>query len=124
MKKLFSLEHSLELLASIIAIAALIGVFQTFIIGKHFVIPTMVLFLAVFFGNLARSGMRGERWAQHILFWIFFLATCHTFFALFWAAEARPGQALGSAFYPVYGSFFVVVGFLSWQYASKNQLLR
>ena len=124
MKKLLTLEHSLELLASIIAIAALLGVFQTFIIGKHFVIPTMVLFLAVFFGNLARSGMRGERWARHLLFWIFFLATCHTFFALFWAAEARPGQALGDAFYPVYGSFFAVVGFLCWQYASKNQLLR
>ncbi len=124
MKKLFSLEHSLELLASIIAIAALIGVCQTFIIGKHFVIPTMVLFLAIFFGNLARSGLRGDRWAKQLLFWMFFLATCHTFFALFWAAEARPGQALGGAFYPVYGSFFVVVGFLSWQYSSKNQLLK
>lgn len=124
MKKLFSLEHSLELLATIVAIAALVGVIQTFIIGKHFVIPTMVLLLAVFFGNLARGGLRGERWAQHVLFWLFFLATCHTFFALFWAAEARPGRALGDAFYPVYGSFFVVVGFLSWQYARKNELLK
>lgn len=124
MKKLFSLEHSLELLASVIALAALLGVFQTFIIGKHFVIPTMVMFLAIFFGNLARSGLRGERWAQQLLFWMFFLATCHTFFALFWAADARPGQALGAAFYPAYGSFFVVVGFLSWQYARKNRLLR
>ena len=124
MKKLFSLEHSLELLAAIFAIAALLGVLQTFIIGKHFVIPTMVLLLTIFFGNLARSGMRGERWAQHVLFWIFFLATCHTFFALFWAAEARPGQALGDAFYPVYGSFFIVVGFLSWQYARRNDLLK
>lgn len=123
MKKLFSLTHSLDLLAAIFAFGALLGVLQTFIIGKHFVIPTMLLFLTVFFGNLARGGMRGERWAQHILFWMFFLATCHTFFALFWAAEARPGQALGTAFYPVYGSFFVVVGFLSWQYARKNELL-
>jgi len=124
MKKLFSLKHSLELLAASFAIVALLGVLQTFIIGKHFVIPTMVLFLAIVFGNLARSGLRGERWAQHALFWIFFLATCHTFFALFWAAEARPGQALGDAFYPVYGSFFVIVGFLCWQYANKNALVK
>ena len=123
MKNLFSLKHSLDLLAAIIAIAALLGVLQTFIMGRHFVIPTMVLVLAVLFGNLARGGMRGDKWAQQVLFWMFFVATCHAFFALFWAAEARPGQALGSAFYPVYGSFFDVVGILTWQYASKNELL-
>jgi hypothetical protein len=74
MKKLFSLKHSLDLLAVIVAIAALLGVIQTFIIGKHFVIPTMVLVLVVVFGNLAGSSMRGERWAKHVLFWIFFIA--------------------------------------------------
>ena len=79
MKKLLTLKHSLELLAAIISIVAFLGVLQTFVIGKHFVIPTMMLVLAVLFGNLARSGLRGEHWAKHILFWIFFIATCHAF---------------------------------------------
>ena len=121
MKNLLTLKHSLDLLAAIIAIAALLGVLQTFIIGKHFVIPTMVLVLAVFFGNLARSSMRGERWAKHILFWIFFIATCHAFFALFWAVTPR--EMLGGAFLYVYGAVFVILAFLSWQYAKKNELL-
>ena len=121
MKKLFTLKHSLELLSAIIALGAFLGVLQTFIIGKHFVIPTMILALAVLFGNLARSGMRGERLAKQILFWTFFIATCHAFFALFWAATPR--EILGDAFLYVYGAAFVVLAFLSWQYARLNNLL-
>ncbi len=122
MKKLFSLKHSLDFLAAIIAIAALIGVLQTFIVGRHFVIPTMVLVLAILFGNLARHSMRGAIWAKHVLFWIFFVATCHAFFALFWAITPR--VFLGDAFYFIYGAVFVVLGFLSWQYARKNEILK
>ncbi len=122
MKNLFSLKHSLDLLAVIVAIAALLGVLQSFIIGKHFVIPTMVLVLAVFFGNLVRSSMRGERWAKHVLFWIFFIATCHAFFALFWAVTPR--EILGEAFLFVYGAAFVILGFLTWQYAKKNKIMK
>jgi glucan phosphoethanolaminetransferase (alkaline phosphatase superfamily) len=122
MKKLLSLKHSLELLAAIIAIAAFAGVLQTFIIGKHFVIPTMILVMAVLFGNLARSGLRGERWAKHVLFWVFFVAACHAFFALFWAATPR--AMLGGAFPFVYGGILVILGFLSWQYAKANQILK
>ena len=122
MKKLFSLKHSLDLLAVIIAIAALLGVIQTFIIGQHFVIPTMLLVLVVLFGNLAGSSMRGERWAKHILFWIFFIATCHAFFALFWAKTPR--EMLGDAFLFVYGAAFIMLGFLTWQYAKKNDILK
>jgi uncharacterized membrane protein len=122
MRNLFSLKHSLELVAAIIAVAALLGVLQTFIIGKHFVIPTMVLALAVFFGNLARFGLRGERWAKHVLFWIFLIATCHTFFALFWARTPR--EILGEAFLYVYGAAFIILAILSWQYAKKNDILQ
>ena len=122
MKNLFSLEHSLDLAAVIVAIAALLGVMQTFIIGRHFVIPTMVLVLAVFFGNLARSSLRGERWAKHVLFWIFFIATCHAFFALFWAKTPR--EILGETFLYVYGTAFVVLAILCWQYARKNEILK
>ena len=122
MKNLLTLKHSLELLAAIIASTAFLGVLQTFIIGKHFVIPTMILVLAVLFGNLARSGLQGERWAKHVLFWIFFIATCHAFFALFWAATPR--EILGAAFIYVYGAAFVILAFLCWQYAKLNELLK
>jgi hypothetical protein len=120
MKKLFSFEHSLELLASLIAVLAVIGVLQTFIVGEHFVIPTMILVVAVLFGNLARFAMRGKAWAKHFLFWIFFVAACHTFFALFWAKTPR--ELLGSAFYFVYGTEFLLFSTLSWLYARKNAL--
>lgn len=121
-RKLFSLEHSLEAVAAILALVAALGVLQTFIIGRHFVIPTMVLLLAVLFGNLARFGFKGHRWAKHLLFWIFALMSCHAFFALFWAAEARPGAFFGAAFYPVYGGVFVGLAVLCWQYAGRNGL--
>jgi hypothetical protein len=120
MKKLFSFEHSLELLASLIAVFAVIGVLQTFIVGEHFVIPTMILVVAVLFGNLARFAMQGKIWAKHFLFWIFFVAACHTFFALFWAKTPR--ELLGSAFYFVYGTEFLLFSTLSWLYARKNAL--
>jgi len=103
-------------------VAALAGVLHTFIVGKHYVIPTMILFVAVTFGNLARSGYRGQAWAKHVLFWIFFVLTCHLFFALFYAA--RPRELLGAAFVPVYGVLFVVFGLLVFQYGRQNQLFR
>ena len=120
MKQLFSLTHSLELLAVLLSVGAIIGVLQTFIIGKHFVIPTMILVLAVFFGNLARFGLHGQRWAKHTLFWIFVIAACHAFFALFWAKTPR--EILGDAFVYAYGANFLIFTFLSWQYARKNEL--
>jgi hypothetical protein len=120
MKKLFSLKHSLELLASLVAVLATLGVLQTFVIGKHFVIPTMILILAVLFGNVARFAMWGKSWAKHVLFWIFFVAACHLFFALFWAKTPR--ELLGDVFYYVYGTGFLLFSILSWQYAKKNSL--
>ena len=120
MKKLFSLENSLEAIAALFALGAMLGVLQTFIIGKHFVIPTMILVFAVLFGNLARFGVRGERWAKHTLFWIFFLMACHAFFALFWAATPR--EILGGLFLPVYGVAFLVLTGLCWTYSKKNGL--
>ena len=122
MKKLFSLDYALEALATLVAIGAGLGVLQTFIIGKHFVIPTMVLLLVFYFGNLARFGLRGDRWAKQLLFWTFALMAAHTFFALFWAADARPGALFGNAFYPLYAGFLVIVGGLCAVYARRNGL--
>ena len=122
MKKLLTLKHSLELLAAIITIAAFLGVLQTFIIGRHFVIPTMILVLAVLFGNLARNGVNGERWAKQVPFWAFFIASSHAFFALFWAVTPR--EILRDAFLFVYGGAFLILSFLTWQYAKNNELLK
>ncbi len=120
MKKLFSAENSLEAVAALFALGATLGVMQTFIIGRHFVIPTMILVIAVLFGNLARFGMQGQRWAKHTLFWIFFLMCCHTFFALFWAATPR--ALLGQMFLPVYGLVFIALAILCQSYWKKNAL--
>jgi hypothetical protein len=122
MNSKLSLKYSLELVATLLSVAALLGVLQSFIIGKHYVIPTMILFMAVIFGNLARYGYRDRPWAKHVLFWMAFMITSHTFFALFWAA--KPRDILGDAFLPVYGALCVVFGFLAWQYARKNALFR
>jgi len=122
MPRILSFKHSLEFVAALVCVAALAGVLQTFIVGKHYVIPTMILFLAVLFGNLARSGYRGQAWAKHVLFWIFFVLTFHLFFALFFAA--RPREILGSAFMPVYGVLFAVFGLLVFQYGRRNELFR
>lgn len=123
MKKLFSLDNSLEAIAALITLGGVLAVLQTFIIGKHFVIPTMNLLLVFYFGNLARAGLNGERWAKHLLLWTFLLAVFHTFFALFWAGPARPGQFFGAAFYPLYGGFFVIVGGLCVNYAKRHSLI-
>ena len=122
MRKLFTLENALEALAALIAAGAFLGVLQTFIIGKHFVIPTMIAFLVIIFGNLARFGLKGQSWAKHTLFWLFGLMALHTFFALFWAGEARPGAFFGAAFYPLYGGFCLIVGGLCAVYAKRNAL--
>ena len=123
MKKLFSLDNSLEALAALFATGAALGVLQAFIIGKHFVIPTMILLLVILFGNLARFGLQGQRWAKHMLFWLFLLMACHAFFALFWADAARTGQLIGAAFSPAYGGFLLVVGALCAPYAQRTKLL-
>ncbi|MDH4107374.1 MAG: hypothetical protein OEW35_03585 [Gammaproteobacteria bacterium] len=122
MPRIVSFKHSLELLAALIAGAAVLGVLQTFIFGRHYVIPTLILALAVLLGNLARFGYRGQAWAKHTLFWIFFVLTSHLFFALFFAA--RPRELLGSAFMPVYGFLFLAFAVLAIQYGRHNRLFR
>ena len=123
MRKLFSLDNSLEALAAMISGFAFLAVLWNFIIGKHFVIPTMILLLVFYFGNLARAGVHGQGWAKHLLFWTFLLSVCHTFFALFWAGDARPGALFGAWFYPVYGGITVIVGYLCLNYAQRHRLL-
>ena len=121
MNKKVSLQHSLDLIAAIVASVAFLGVLQTFIIGKHFIIPTMILFFGVLFGNLARYGLQGRAWAKQILFWIFFIFTLHAFFALFWAKKYR--EIFGDSFEYVFGGVVIVFSFLLFKYVMENDNL-
>jgi hypothetical protein len=122
MNKLFSLKYSMEVIAIFIASGAFLGVLQTFIIGKHFVIPTMILIVAVLFGNLAYYGYKEKRWAKYFLFWFGFILTCYTFFALFWAQKFR--EILGSSFEYVWAPVVIVIAFLVYHYVKKNELFK
>ena len=122
MNDAFSLKHSLDLIAALIAAIAALAVLQTFLIGKHYIIPTMILFWAVLFGNLARYGLKGYGWAKQILFWIFLIFVFHTFFALFFSVRYR--ELLGDAFEYVCGAVFLVFAFLVFDYARRNSIFR
>lgn len=122
MNNKLSLQHSFDLIAATIAVGAFLGVLQTFVIGKHFIIPTMMLFFCVLFGNLARYGLQGRVWAKQILFWIFFIFTWHAFFALFWAKKYR--EIFGDSFEYVFSGIVLIFAFLLFRYAKKTNILR
>ncbi len=121
MSQKLSLRNSFDIVAALIAALAFIGVLQSFLIGKHFIIPTMILFFGVLFGNLARYGFQGHAWAKQFLFWISFIFTAHTFFALFWAKKYR--EILGDSFEYVCGGVFLILAFLLFKYAKANKIL-
>ena len=83
MKYLASLKHSLDFIAMILAVIGCFGVLQTFIVGKHYIIPTLLLCITIFLGNLAYYGYRGSNFAKRILFWITVIFTSHMTFAFF-----------------------------------------
>ncbi|HSG90505.1 MAG TPA: hypothetical protein VLA56_14915 [Pseudomonadales bacterium] len=114
------LGNSLDWVAALISVVALLAVLQTFAIGRHYIIPTAILVPTVLFGNLARFGLSGRRWAKEILFWIGVIFTAHTFFALFFAKTPR--ELLGAAFEPVCALVFVASLFAVVQYARRNRL--
>ena len=117
-----SLKYSMELIVSLLTLVALLGVLQTFLVGRHFIIPTVILTIAVILGNLARYGYRDQSWAKHMLFWFGLIFTLHAFFALFWAKTYR--ELLGGAFEYVCTAVVVIMAVLTWQYARRNALFR
>ena len=122
MKRLFSLKYTFDHLAALVAAGAVIGVVQTFVIGKHYLIPTAILVLAVLFGNLARYGYRDQAWAKVVLYWIGVILNFHVFFALFWSVKYR--AILGEAFEYVFAPLTLVLAYLLWQYARRNELFK
>jgi len=120
MRGKLTFAYSFDWLFAAISAAALVGVLQTFLIGRHFIIPTGILAVAVLTGNIAWHGLQDRVWAKQLLFWSGFLATCHLFFALFWAKRYR--ELLGDAFEPVFVVLSLLFALLSWQYARRNGL--
>ncbi|MDU0353311.1 hypothetical protein RS130_04635 [Paraglaciecola aquimarina] len=118
MKKL-NFSYGLDWLMALFAVLSALAVLQTFIIGKHFIIPTMILVVAILFGNLAWYGFKQKKWAKQINFWLGVIMTSHCFFALFWAKKYR--EVLGSLFEPVAVVVTLILLGLTWLYARKNQ---
>jgi hypothetical protein len=121
LRGLFSLENALDLLFAALAVLAGVAVLQTFLIGRHYIIPSLILALALLLANLAWYGLRGAMWAKRAMFWAGVLTTAHLLFALFWAQRYR--ELLGSAFEPVCVVLILLLGYLTWQYARRNRLL-
>ena len=93
---------------------------QTFIIGRHYIIPSTILVATVLLGNIAWYGLRDVLWAKFLLFWSGFLFTAHLLFALFFAQVYR--TLLGAAFEPVCAVLLLLFAFMTWQYAKRNKL--
>lgn len=121
MRRLLSLKYSIDHLAALVAVAGAAGVLQTFVIGRHYLIPTMILVVTVLFGNLARYGYRDQAWAKHVLYWIGVILTLHVFFALFWSVKYR--SMLGEAFEFVFAPLTAMLAWLVWEYGRRNALM-
>ena len=115
----FSLQYSFDLIFALLAALAALAVLQTFIIGRHYIIPSTILVATVLLGNIAWYGLRDARWAKCLLFWSGFLFTAHLLFALFFAQVYR--TLLGAAFEPVC-AVLLLFAFMTWQYAKRNRL--
>ena len=70
MKDRLSLQYSFELIFALIAAGGALAVLQTFVIGRHYIIPTGILVAVVLTGNLAWYGFQDARWAKYLLFWV------------------------------------------------------
>ena len=116
MKEKLTFSYSLEWVTLVAACVAFLAVAYTFIIGKHYVIPTVLLGSAIVLGNLGYHGIQDKLWARSTLFWIAVVICAHTFFALFWAKAPR--DLLGQGFIPVYACACLLFGYLASTHAS------
>jgi hypothetical protein len=115
-------ETSLDWAVALLAAACGAMALWQFAVGQHYIIPTAWLVPTFLFGNVARYGLAGARWAKEVLLWIGVIWVCHTFFALFFAQTPR--ALLGAAFEPVCGVVFLASAWLVVRYARGNGLLR
>lgn len=119
-KRWLSLDGGLEGVLALLALLGVLAVLQTFVLGQHFVIPTVLLMPTAFVAVLAVRGAAGQRWAQGFVLWLGVFAVAHLFFALFWAKTPR--ALLGEAFLPIYGALLVIFALLTRAYGKRNGL--
>ena len=55
MKNKLTLNYSIELLATLTAIAGVLAALYTFLIGEHYIIPTIILAYTILLFNLAND---------------------------------------------------------------------
>ena len=122
MKKWLSFQYAFEVFFAVLSAGALLAVLYTFLIGKHFIIPSVILTVSVILGNLAFYGFQDRSWAKYLLFWVNLLITVHCFFALFWAKKYR--EILGDAFEITFGVIVLLFGVLLIQYVRSNRLFK
>ncbi|MFT2112754.1 hypothetical protein [Marinomonas sp. 2405UD68-3] len=99
----------------------MVGVVHAFAIGRHYIIPTLILTVAVLLGNLTAYAFSGRIWAKLMIFWLYFLLMCHGFFALFWSQKYR--EILGQAFEPTCIVVVLLLAFFLVKYKKGNDLL-
>lgn len=116
----FNYRNSLEWVTAFITCLLVLGVIQTFVIGRHFIIPTAILTFTILLGNLTAYAFMGRIWAKRIVFWLYLIFTSHLFFALFWAKKYR--DILEQAFVPSFLVAFLLFAFLLVQYNRQNHL--
>ncbi len=114
MKGKLTLNYFLEWASLAAACVVAAAVVYTFVIGKHYVIPTALLVMAIMLANVGYHGLQNRLWARSLLFWIAAVIFAHTFFALFWAKAPR--DLLGQGFIPIYSCICLFFGFLAWRY--------
>lgn len=118
--KKLNYHNSLEWITAFITCLLVVAVIETFIIGKHFIIPTIILTFSILLGNLSAYALIGKLWAKRMIFWLYFIFTSHLFFALFWAKKYR--EILEHAFVPIFLITFLLFAFLLIQYKRNNKL--
>ena len=116
-----NLSNGLALLLAVLAVVFLAAALGTFVIGRHYLIPTFWLLLAMLAGNFARHALAGARWAREVVFWCGVLASSTLFMGLFFAQ--KPKVLLGPAFLPVWGLAFLAVAFLTFVHARRGGLV-
>jgi len=120
MKQWLALANSFDLIFAQLAFDGVLATLQTFAIGQHYIIPSVILAVTVLLANVARYGLANHPWAKQILFWCGFLFTADVFMALFFSKRYR--EILGDAFEPACGAVFLLFAFLTWQYARRNRI--
>ena len=120
MQKRPNWTNSLDWCLAIFTLLGGVAVLHTFVLGKHYIIPTVLLFVTVILGNLAWYGLSQHKWAKRINFWCGVLLTSHGFFALFWSKKYR--DLLGAQFEWVCILITLVFLMLTVMYAKRNHL--